>query len=278
MSTATTTTDPRPAAGTRRRPDIGHVLADCWTMTWRELVRWRRRPVKAVMTVVFPLMMLMMFVYFLGGGMRIADYRAYLVPGMFALTMAFGLESTMVALTRDLTAGVVDRFRSIPMARSAVLVGRSAHDMLESAVGLVFLVLAGLLVGWRWHGSFAEVLAALGLLLWLRFAMLWAGVYLGLVAGKPEMVQAVQILVWPVAFFSNVFNSPQEMPGWMGAVADWNPMSATARAVRELFGNPVWGGGSWAAEHAWLLALGWPLVLLAVFFPLAVRRYASMGR
>ncbi|XTP11117.1 ABC transporter permease [Streptomyces albus subsp. chlorinus] len=247
-------------------------------MTRRELVHWRRRPVQVVMNLTFPLMMLVMFVYFIGGGMSIDGYEDYLVPGMFALTMAFGLESTMVALTQDLNKGVIDRFRSIPMARSAVLVGRSAHDMLQSALGLVVLVLSGLLVGWRWHGSPLEVAAALGLLLWLRLAMLWVGVYLGLVAGRPEMVQAVQILVWPVAFFSNVFTSPSTMPGWMGAIADWNPMSATARAVRELFGNPVWGGGTWAAEHAWLLALAWPLLLLAVFFPLAVRRYVNMGR
>ncbi|WP_326807834.1 MULTISPECIES: ABC transporter permease [unclassified Streptomyces] len=255
-----------------------HVLSDCWTMTRRELAHWQRRPVQVIVSVVFPLVMLVMFVYFIGGGMGVENYREFLVPGMFALTMGFGLESTMVALTQDLNKGVIDRFRSMPMSQSAVLVGRSAHDMLESAVGLVVLVLAGLLVGWRWHGGPGAVLAALGLLLLLRFAMLWVGIYLGLVAGRPELVQAVQILVWPVAFFSNVFSSPSTMPGWMGTVAEWNPMSATARAVRELFGNPVWGGGSWAAEHATLLAVLWPLALLAVFFPLAVRKYAAMGK
>ncbi|GAA2606576.1 ABC transporter permease [Streptomyces axinellae] len=255
-----------------------HVLSDCWTMTRRELAHWQRRPMRAVISVFFPLMMLVMFVYFIGGGMGVGNYREFLVPGMFALTMAFGLESTMVALTQDLNKGVIDRFRSLPMSRSAVLVGRSVHDMLESAVALAVLLLAGLLVGWRWHGGPGAVLAALGLLLLLRFAMLWAGIWLGLVAGRPEMVQAAQILIWPVAFFSNVFSSPSTMPGWMGAVAEWNPMSATARAVRELFGNPVWGGGSWAAEHAALLAVAWPVAMLAVFFPLAVRKYAAMGR
>lgn len=256
-----------------------HVIGDCWTMTRRELAHWQRRPVRAIVAVAFPLMLLVMFVYFVGGGMKIANYEEFLVPGMFALTMAFGLESTMVALTQDLNKGVIDRFRSIPMTQSAVLVGRSAHDMMESAVSLVMLVLAGLLVGWRWHGGVAEFAAAIGLLLLLRLAMLWAGIYLALVVGRPEMVQAVQILVWPVAFFSNVFSSPATMPSWMGFVAEWNPMSATSQAVRELFGNPVWsGGGSWATENATLLAVLWPLALLAVFFPLAVRRYAAMGK
>ncbi|GAA2062847.1 ABC transporter permease [Streptomyces albiaxialis] len=255
-----------------------HLLTDSWTMTRRELAHWRRQPVQVAVNLFFPLMMLVMFVYFIGGGMEVENYEEYLVPGMFALNMAFGLESTMVALTQDLNKGVIDRFRSIPMSQSAVLVGRSLSDMLESAVGIVVLVLSGLVVGWRAHGSPAEGLAAVGLLLLLRFAMLWAGIFLALVAGRPELVAAVQILVWPVAFFSNVFNSPDTMPAWMGTVAEWNPMSATARAVRELFGNPVWGEGtSWAASHSLLLAVVWPLALLAVFFPLAVRRYRALG-
>ncbi|OEU94773.1 multidrug ABC transporter permease [Streptomyces oceani] len=255
-----------------------YVLTDSWTMTRRGLAHWARKPVAVLVGLVFPVMMLVMFAYFLGGGMGVADYREFLVPGMFALTMAFGLESTMIAVTQDLNKGVLDRFRSMPMAPSAVLVGRSLIDMLQSALSLLVLLAVGLAMGWRWHGGLAEVLAALGLLLLLRFGLLWAGIYLGMVAGKPEMVQAVQILVWPVAFLSNAFTSPDTMPGWMGALAEWNPMSATAQAVRELFGNPLWGGGgSWPTEHALLLAVLWPLVLLAVFFPLAVRRYRALG-
>ncbi|MET7639672.1 ABC transporter permease [Streptomyces sp. NPDC005438] len=256
----------------------GYLLTDSWTLTQRGLRHWARNPLQVLVQLAFPVMMLVMFGYFLGGGMGVDDYREYLVPGMFALTMAFGLEATMVALTRDLGRGLVDRLRSLPMAPSAVLVGRSLVDMLESALGLLVLLLAGLAMGWRWHEGPLPALAAVGLLLWLRFALLWAGIYLGMVAGRPEMVQAVQILVWPVAFLSNAFTSPDTMPGWMGTLAEWNPMSATAQAVRELFANPTWGGhGSWATEHASLLALLWPAVLLAVFFPLAVRRFRRLG-
>lgn len=255
-----------------------YVLTDSWTMTRRGLAHWVRQPVAVIVGLIFPVMMLVMFAYFLGGGMKVGDYREYLVPGMFALTMAFGLESTMVSLTEDLNKGVIDRFRSMPMAASAVLIGRSVIDMIQSALSLLLLIGVGLAMGWRWHGGLLDALAAIGLLLLLRFAMLWAGIYLGMVAGRPEMVQAVQILIWPVAFLSNAFTSPDTMPGWMGAIAEWNPMSATAQSVRELFANPVWGGGgSWATEHPVLLAVLWPLAMLAVFFPLAVRRYQQLG-
>lgn len=256
-----------------------YVVTDSWTMTRRGLAHWRRQPVAVLVDLAFPVLMLVMFAYFLGGGMETENYREYLVPGVLALTMAFGLEATMVALTQDLTKGVIDRFRSLPMSSSAVLVGRSVLDMLQSALSLFVLLAVGLAMGWRWHGSTAAALAAVGLLLLLRFALLWAGICLGLAAGRPELVQAVQILVWPVAFLSNAFTSPDTMPGWMGAIAEWNPMSATAQAVRELFGNPVWGaGGSWATEHALLLAVVWPLVLTVVFFTLSVRRYRALGR
>jgi ABC-2 type transport system permease protein len=256
-----------------------YLVTDSWTMTRRGFAHWRRQPVQVLVGLAFPVLMLVMFAYFLGGGMDVADYREFLVPGMLALTMAFGLEATMIALTQDLTKGVIDRFRSLPMSPSAVLVGRSVLDMVQSALGLLVLLAVGLAMGWRWHGTAAAVLAAVGLLLLLRFALLWAGIYLGMVAGRPELVQAVQILIWPVAFLSNAFTSPDTMPGWMGALAEWNPMSATAQAVRELFGNPVWGGGgSCATEHALLLAVVWPVVLSAVFFVLSVRRYRALGR
>ncbi|AEM88215.1 ABC transporter permease [Streptomyces violaceusniger] len=257
------------------------TLTDSWTMTRRGLAHWARQPVQVVVQLVFPVMMLLMFAYFLGGGMTVpggGDYKDFLVPGTLALTMVFGLEGTMLAITQDLNKGVIDRFRSMPMARSAVLAGRSVLDMLQSALGLFVLLGVGLAMGWRWHGGVGDGLLAVGLLLWLRFAMLWLGIFLGMAAGRPEMVQAVQILVWPLGFLSNVFASPETMPGWLGALAVWNPMSATATAIRDLFGGPGGGGEGWAADHAHLLAVCWPLALIAVFAPLAVRRYGRLSR
>ncbi|WP_232266298.1 ABC transporter permease [Streptomyces pactum] len=256
------------------------TLADCWTMTRRGFAHWTRRPGQVIVGLVFPVMMLLMFAYFLGGGMTVAgggDYRDFLVPGMFALTMAFGVDSTMVALTQDISKGVLDRFRAMPMAQSAVLVGRSVLDLVQSAAGLLVMIGVGLAMGWRWHGGTGDALYAVGLLLLLRLAMLWLGIHLALVARTPDMVQAVQILIWPIGFLSSVFASPRDMPAWLGTLAEWNPMSATAAATRSLFGNPGWEGSSWAARHAELLAVAWPLVLLAVFFPLAVRRFRRLG-
>jgi ABC-2 type transport system permease protein len=130
----------------------------------------------------------------------------------------------------------------------------------------------GYVIGWRPHGSTGALLGALGLLLLFRFAMLWIGIHLAMVAGKPELVQAVQILVWPVGFLSNALAEPGSMPGWLGTVVEWNPMSHTATAVRDLFGGP---GGE--PGHLWAAVL-WPLALLAVFFPLAVRKFAALSK
>ncbi|MEU3936144.1 ABC transporter permease [Streptomyces sp. NPDC029044] len=250
-----------------------HVLTDSWTMTRRELARWGRQPVQLAVNLVFPVMLLLMFGYLIGGGRGVSgEYRDYLIPGMLALTMAFGLEGTLLAVTQDLNKGVIDRFRSMPMANGAVLVGRSTADMLQSAMALVVLVGVGVALGWRPGGGPEALLAAVGLLLLFRFAMLWIGIHLALVAGKPELVQAVQILVWPVGFLSNALATPGSMPGWLGTVVEWNPMSHTATAVRDLFAVPGTEPG-----HVWP-AIAWPLALLAVFFPLAVRRFGRLSR
>ncbi|MFJ2738317.1 ABC transporter permease [Streptomyces sp. NPDC087440] len=258
---------------------LGWAAADSWTMTRRELAHWGRQPVRVVVGLVFPVMMLLMFSYLIGGGRGVeGNFTDYLVPGMLTMTMAFGLEATMLSVTQDLGKGVIDRFRAMPMTSGAVLVGRSVADMLQSVVGLMVMLGVGYAMGWRWHNGAAAFLGAVGLLLLLRFAMLWIGIHLAMVAGKPELVQAVQILVWPVGFLSNAIASPESMPGWLGAVVEWNPMSATATAVRDLFGNPGATGTSWAADHAGLLAVGWPVVLVAVFFPLAIGRFRNLSR
>jgi ABC-2 type transport system permease protein len=256
------------------------AVADGWTVLLRSLTHWVREPGALLLGLLFPVLILLMFGYLLGGAMAVpsGSYLEFLMPGMFALAMVFGLETTTIGVATDAARGITDRFRSMPMAPSAVVSGRSAADMLTSAAGLAVLVGGGLLVGWRAHGTPAEFLAAIGLLLLLRFAFLWLGIFLGLLIGKPENAIAVQILVWPFAFVSNTFASPDTMPGWIGTIADWNPMSATAAACRELFGNPGWGGDSWAAEHATVLAIAWPVLLVAVFFPLSVRRYRRLRR
>ncbi len=250
-----------------------YALTDSWTMTRRELAHWARQPVQIVVNLVFPVMLLLMFGYLIGGGREVeGGYVDYLIPGMLALTMAFGLEGTMLAVTQDLNKGVIDRFRSMPMANGAVLVGRSVADMLQSVLSLTVMIGVGHAIGWRTHGGVAGFLGAVGLLLLFRFAMLWVGIHLAMVAGKPELVQAVQILVWPIGFLSNAIATPESMPGWLGTLVEWNPMSQTATAVRDLFGGP---GGE--PGHVWAAVL-WPLVLVGVFFPLAVRRFGALSK
>ena len=257
------------------------AVADGWTVTRRELQHRVRQPAPVIVNLLFPVLLVLMFGYLFGGAMTVpggGDYKEFLLPGMFGMTMAFGLEATMVAISTDIQRGVTDRFRSMPMARSAVVVGRCGADLLDSAAALVVMIVCGLLVGWQTHNGPGAALAAVGLLLLLRFAMLWMGIYLGLVVRNPEAVVAVQILIWPVGFFANTFVAPETMPGWLGTIAEWNPLSSTVAAARELFGNPGWGGESWIAQNAMLMAVVWPLALVAIFFPLSVRRYQKLSR
>jgi ABC transporter DrrB family efflux protein len=260
---------------------LGWAVQDGWTLTRRALLHWARQPAQVIVGLLFPVLLVLMFGYLLGGGMRVpggGDYREFLLPGMFAMTMVFGVEATFAAVAADATKGVTDRFRSMPMAPSAVVAGRATADMINSVLGLLVMAGCGLAVGWEWHRGPGRAVAAAGLLLFLRFAMLWVGVYLGLVARKPELLVAVQIVVWPVGFLANTFTSPADMPGWLGTVAEWNPLSSTAAAARELFGNPGWGGDSWIARHPVEMAVLWPLLITAVFLPLSVRRYQGLGR
>jgi ABC transporter DrrB family efflux protein len=267
-------TEPRPLERVR------WAVVDAVAVAGRDVAHWRRRPAAVLVGALFPVLLLLMFVYLLGGGMVVpggGDYRDFLVPGMLALAMVFGVEATMTAVVTDTARGITDRFRSLPMAPSAVVAGRCLADMLSSVVGLTVLVAAALAIGWRPAGL-RPALAAVGLLLLLRLAFLWIGIYLGLLTRDPGAVVAVQILVWPFAFLSNAFVAASAMPGWLSTIAEWNPVAGTVTAVRELLGSPVGSGGGWATEHAMLLAVLWPVVLTAVFAVLSVRRFQGLSR
>jgi ABC transporter DrrB family efflux protein len=257
------------------------AVADGWTITRRDLIHWVREPAPVIFGLLFPIMIALMFAYLFGGAMIVpggGDYREFLIPGMFGMNMLFGVSATMIAVRTDAERGVTDRFRSMPMSGPAVLLGRSAADMLNSVVMLAGLVALGFAIGWRPHNSPGETLLAFALLLLLRFALLWLGIYLGLVISGPGASTAIQTLEFPIGFLSNLFVSPSTMPGWLGAISEWNPLSSTVSATRELFGNPGLGGESWVAQHAVAMAFAWPLLLLAIFFPLAVRRYRRLSR
>ncbi len=272
------TTIPRPAPSPLAR--LGWALADAWTIALRDLQHWRLQPGPVLVGWLFSVMLVLMFGGLFGGAIAVPDngrYFDFLMPGMFAMNMLFGLETTMLAVSTDAARGITDRFRAMPLSGAAVVLGRCLADMLNALVGLGILLVAGWLLGWRWHGGLPAALAAIGLLLWLRFSLLWVGIYFGLIA-KGSEVTAVQILVWPVGFLSSVFVDPATMTAWLGALAQWNPLSATAAAARALFLNPGWQGAGWPTENALLLAVLWPLLITAIFFPLAVRRYRHLSR
>jgi len=269
-----------PAPPVDLTPGRPALLADSGTLVWRGLARWRRDPGPLIASLGFNILIVLMFAYLFGGALQVpggGSYREFLMPGMFVMTMVFGISLTTIAVAEDLERGVTDRLRSMPVSPLAPLAARAVADMLFAVVTLGVLLLTGLAIGWRAHGGVGATLAAVGLILLLRFALIWVGIFLGLVARGQTAVVAVQTLEFPLGFLSNAFVAPSTMPAWLGAVAAWNPLSATVGATRELFGNPGWGGDSWAAQHYPVLAVLWPLVLVAVFLPLSVARYRRLA-
>jgi ABC-2 type transport system permease protein len=257
------------------------ALRDSWAITRRDMTHWVTQPVMIVAELAYPITFVLLFAYVFGSAMTVpggGDYREFLMPGMFAQTMAFGIGGTMAAVSADVEKGITDRFRAMPMSRVAVVAGRSIADMLNSVVALSIMLGCGLVVGWSWHDGLPSALAAVALLLWLRFACLWAGILLGLIIRGPEAIGAVWGLLFPVTMITSAFVAPELMPDWLGFLAEWNPLSATVTATRELFGNPIAAGDSWVANHAVEMAVVWPLVLVAVFLPLSVRRYQRLSR
>ncbi|MFG1652775.1 ABC transporter permease [Micromonospora sp. NPDC049275] len=258
------------------------AVVDGWTMTRRNMIHVVRAPEELILYFSLPIMFVLVFGYVFGSGMQVSgggNYREFLLPGVFVMTMLYGLGATASGVALDLSRGVVDRFRSMPMARSALMTGRSAADLLRALLEMSTLLVCGLLVGWQWRQGVGKALLAVGLLLLLRVAITWVGIYLALLVRNPD---TVGVIVFPAAFpftaISNVFVSPELMPSVIGTISQWNPLSATVAAIRELFGNPGLGGDSWPAEHAMLLAVVWPVLLIATFAPLAVRRYRRLSR
>lgn len=262
---------------------LAWAAADTWVVTRRHLLHLARKPDEVAGTLMIPVLAVLLFGFVFGEAMGAAltlpdgDYREFLMPGLFALTMAFGIGNTTIAVVSDTQRGVVDRFRSLPMSSSAVLAGRGLADVLMAVVDLTILVGMGILVGWQVRSDPLSALAALGLLLLLRLAFSWIGIYLGLLLASPEAAMKYFSLVFPLAMVADTFVPTDMMPNWLAPLAEWNPLSATVIATRELFGNPSITGDSFVAENALVLAVVWPLALMAVFVPLAARRFRRLS-
>ncbi|AVT29340.1 multidrug ABC transporter permease [Plantactinospora sp. BC1] len=260
------------------------AVVDCWTILIQEMVHLVRQPSNFAWQLGFPIVMVLMFVYVFGSAMDVsgqgagAGYLEFAMPGLFAMTMAFGFMNTAFAVTMIKERGFIDRFRSMPMASSAVVTGRGLADVIHATVDLAILVVIALVLGWRPGGSLAATLTAFALLLWLRTALIFVGIQLGLMLKNTEAAGNLFALAFPFGMVSSVFAPPDLMPGWLGAVAAWNPVSSTAGAIRELFESPAVASGYWIEEHAVTTAVLWPAVITAIFLPLAVRQYQRLGR
>jgi ABC-2 type transport system permease protein len=263
------------------------AVKDCWTIVLQEFTHLIRQPSTFAWQLGMPVMMVLMFVYVFGSAMDVTGmgagegYVDYAMPGMFAMTIAFGFMNTAFAVTLNKEKGFVDRFRSMPMSSSAVVTGRGVADIVHATVDLAIIVGVALLIGWRPGGSLGETLAAFGLLLWLRLALIFIGVHLGLLINNTETAGSLFAVAFPLGFISSVFAPPEMMPGWLGTIAAWNPVSSTAGAIRELFHTPgvdAVASSYWIDGHAIAGALLWPVALMAIFVPLAVRQFQNLSR
>jgi ABC-2 type transport system permease protein len=254
------------------------AVGDCLALTKRNLTHVRHVPEKLIDVTLQPLMFVLLFAYVFGGAIHIAggSYHEYLMGGIIVQTLTFAIMGTAVGLADDMGKGVVDRFRSLPMARSAVLAGRTLADLLANMLALGVLVVAGLIVGWGIHDGVGSAIAGFALVLLFSYAMTWAGVLLGLLVRAPDAAQGfVFVVIFPLTFLANTFVSTQDLPSGLREVAEWNPISAVVAAVRDLFGNPTGlpADAAWPLQHAIPVALAWSVAILAVCVPLALRRY-----
>ncbi|HSO96289.1 MAG TPA: ABC transporter permease [Acidimicrobiia bacterium] len=262
----TATTLPAPAGAAYARP---RVVSDALTIAWRNLLNIRRNPQLLVFSTIQPIIFVLMFRYVFGGAIKVpgVSYVDYLMPGIFVQTVVFGSLTTGVGLAEDLQKGLIDRFRSLPMARSAVLLGRTLADLVRNVFVVALMCAVGLMVGWRPSASLVSVLAGLGLVLAFSYSLSWLFAIVGLAVRNGETAQAASFpILAPLVFASSAFVPVNSMPGWLQAFAKHQPVSVVVDAVRDL----TLGGAS--ASHV-ISAIAWIVGIIAVFAPIAVARY-----
>lgn len=261
----------------------GSAFSDTVVLTWRNLKRIPRIPELAAFAILQSVMFVLLFAFVFGGAIPLpggGSYKEYLMPGIFAQTLAFASATTCVGITDDMQKGLVDRFRSLPMVRSAFLTGRTIADVVYNAGILVVLMVTGLAIGWRVRDGVLSFLAAVGIALLFAYAMSWLGVYLGQLTPTVETAQQVAFTaIFPITFVSNAFVPLQALPGWLQPVAEWNPVSTLTASMRELFGNPnPVNGTGFPSEHPILMTIAWCAAFVVIFAPLAVRRYRDISK
>jgi ABC-2 type transport system permease protein len=253
------------------------ALSDSVVITKRNLIKIKRVPEILIWTTMSPIMFVLLFAYVFGESINIPNYREYLIAGVFAQTVIFGSTFTGAGLAEDMTKGIIDRFRSLPMARTAVLAGRTASDIVYNSISIFVMSIAGLIVGWRIHTGVIDAIGGFALLLLFAYAVSWIMAYFGLKVSSLEVFQNASFMfIMPVTFVANTFVLSEALPGPLQTFAEWNPLSAVAQAVREAFGNlppNVPTPDVWSLQNPVLYSLIWIVIILAVFIPLSVRQY-----
>lgn len=258
---------------------IYYLLADSAVIAKRNVIRIKRVPEVLIFVLLSPIMFVLLFAYVFGGSIDIpgGSYREYLIAGIFAQTVIFGATFTGAGLAEDMQKGIIDRFRSLPMSQSAVLVGRTASDVVYNILTLAIMALTGLVVGWRIRSSIWDGVVGFALLLAFAYAFSWVMAYVGLLVPSVEVVNNASFMViFPITFIANTFVPVENLPAVLRTFAEWNPISSLTQAVRELFGNIPPGTPdptAWPLQNPVIYTLIWALIIIAIFGPLSSGRY-----
>lgn len=277
--TATTIPGDTTSAAALSAGPLARRIRDVAVLTGRNLVHIAREPLQLSDVTVQPVLFTLLFVYVFGAGVVLphgGSYTNFAIAGLLALNLTTSSMGTAVGLSNDLNSGVIDRFRTLPMWRPAVLVGRSLADLLTAAICTAIVAVTGLAIGWRPHDGFASTVGGFAVFLLFSYALSWGCACLGIISKGPESAQGVGLVIlFPLAIVSNALVPTQRMPQVLSAIADWNPVSAVTAASRNLFGNPnpSTSINAWPMQHPLVASLLWSLALLAIFVPLATVLY-----
>ena len=255
------------------------AIGDGLVIAKRNVIKIKRVPEVLVFVLISPIMFVLLFAYVFGSAIEIpgGSYREFLIAGIFAQTVIFGATFTGAGLAEDMQKGIIQRFKSLPMSRAAVIVGRTASDVIYNVLSLAIIAATGLLVGWRIRGSFLDAVAGFAILLLFAYAFSWIMALVGLLVPSPEVVgNASFIVIFPLTFIANTFVPAETLPAPLKVFAEWNPVSAITQASRELFGNIPAGTPeptAWPLQNPAVYTVIWSVIIIAVFAPLSVAQY-----
>lgn len=266
-------------AGTGMREDAPSGLSwaarDCWTEASRHLRALPRSPEVLAFSTIQPVMFVLLFAYVFGGSINVpgfADYNQFLLPGIFAQTVLFGSTFAAVGLAEDMSKGIADRLRSLPMYQPAVLIGRTFADLIRNLITFVVMLAVAFAIGFRFEGTLAEALLATLLLLSFAYAFTWINALMGVSVGSVEAANSASFTwIFPLTFVSSAFVDPTTMPSWLEPIARNNPFTIATNAVRALYNGRAPGSDLW-------LALAWAAGITVVFAVLATRKFVSSTR